>query len=76
VAPVAKVPALPLAAAPSSESLDTASDDSPVALPSATQRPKTSDLPAAARANPYTTGSVDDGLTRKKSAPNSDEPGF
>jgi hypothetical protein len=76
VTPLAKVPATPLAASPSSESLDTVSDDSPVALPSATQRPKTSDLPAAARANPYTTGSVDDALTRKKSAPDNDEPGL
>jgi hypothetical protein len=73
--PVAKLPAAQLAAGPNGESADATSDQSSLALPTA-QRPKTSDLPEAARANPYTTGSTDEALRQKRATPGGDESGF
>jgi hypothetical protein len=40
----------------------TSDDDAPAATPSPAQKPKNSELPAAAHANPYTTGSDEPGL--------------
>jgi hypothetical protein len=57
--PVRKPPVVP--AEPSDDSSPPASDD-PEAAPAPRQKPKNSDLPAAAQANPYTTGSDEPSL--------------
>ncbi|HEY4106475.1 MAG TPA: DUF4339 domain-containing protein [Polyangiaceae bacterium] len=51
------------------------STPAPAAAQTAARKAKSADLPAAAHANPYTTGN-DDGATKKPGSPNGDDPGF
>jgi hypothetical protein len=64
---------------PNKSSENTGADGDSTAAPASTQtaarKAKSSDLPAAAHANPYTTGS-DDSATKKPGSPNGDDPGF
>ncbi|MEO7033579.1 MAG: GYF domain-containing protein [Polyangiaceae bacterium] len=62
------------ASEPSDDNNDSAPTDPAPALPATAQKPKNADLPAAARANPYTTGTLDDSNAKKAPAAQGDEP--
>jgi hypothetical protein len=74
--PVAKVPTPQPVTGPNGEGAEAANDESSLVVPTSTQRPKTSDPPAAARANPYLTGGSDEALRQKKATPGGDESPF
>ena len=68
-------------AAPSIDKNAGNADSDDVTTPAATPQPsskkaKTSDLPAAAHSNPYTTGTVGESPTKKAAPSTGDDPGF
>ena len=73
--PASAKPATPPATEPNSDGADPGSSDAPVPAQTAPSKPRNSDLPSAARANPYTTGS-DNSAAKKTPAAGSGEPGF
>ncbi len=73
-APVVKAPSSPSNAAPADDS--TESSDDGATAPSLATKLKNADLPSAARANPYTTGSVEGSADKKSTVAGSDEPGL
>ena len=79
-APASPSPAIPPVAPNADKNAENAdTDDSTAPAPTpqpAAKKAKSSDLPAAAHANPYTTGAASDSAPKKAPASNGDEPGF
>ncbi|HEY5373020.1 MAG TPA: GYF domain-containing protein, partial [Polyangiaceae bacterium] len=71
--PVAVMPPKP---AQTDESSDSDETEPAAAAAVVDPKPKTSDLPAAARSNPYSGATPDDGTPKQAPAPSSDAPGF
>jgi hypothetical protein len=77
--PAALAPVKAPSPAPSEEHNDSdeaEAEPGPAATPTASQKPQNSDLPVAAHANPYPTGTLNDGTAKKAPSPGGDEPGF